>query len=102
MMTLISSKKAIPFKWRKGDLITAMEACELLGYKSARNLQDKDRRATLKMEIEIERLPLTFGILIGSQQRFIRREIEDFIEAKIETARTDNEKRGKVLHLVGA
>ncbi len=93
-MTLITSKKTIPFKWKKGDFITAREACELLGYKSARNLQDAARRSALLKEFEILRLPLTFGILIGSQQRFVRREIENFIDAKIELAIERQEKLG--------
>lgn len=92
-MTLISSKKTVPFRWTKGDLITASEACGILGYKTGRNLQDKDRRETLRREFEILRLPLTFGIFIGAQQRFIRREFENFIEAKIEAAVGVNNKR---------
>lgn len=82
----MASRQPISYRWQKGDLISALEACELLGYKSARNLQDKNRRKVVLAEFEQYDCQLTLGIVIGGQQRFLRSEFDRFLTAKYEAA----------------
>lgn len=99
-MSLMASRQPKTYRWHKGDLISAAEACALLGYKSARNLQDKTRRQNLLSEfLELE-CSLTLGIVIGGQQRFLRSEFDAFIDAKVEASQKKNRRRG--LKLVAA
>jgi len=90
-MTLIKSRQPVEYRWRKGDLINALEGCELLGYKSAKQLQDGERRKILAAEFERLGCALTDDIWIGGQRRFLRSEIEAFIDAKIERAQKQND-----------
>ena len=92
-MTLMKSKQPPVYRWRKGDLLTAKDACELLGYKSGSVLQIPDRRKNLAEEFNRLRLPLTLDIWIGGGQRFIKKEFDDFIEAKVGQAQKRAEKQ---------
>ncbi len=92
-MSLIKSRQPKIYRWRTGDLLTAREACELLGYKSGSVLQIPDRRAALLREFETCRCQLTLDVWIGGGQRFLRSEIDDFISAKIDRARDAREKQ---------
>lgn len=85
-MSLMTSRQPKSYRWQKGDLISATEACELLGYKSSKNLRDAERRENLKKEFERFDCSLTFGIAIGGQHRFLRSEIDTFLTAKTEAA----------------
>lgn len=82
----MQSRQPKTYCWHKGDLISATEAAELLGYKSSKNLRDKNRRALLVTEFEDLDCTLTVGIVVGGQQRFLRSEFEAFITAKVEAA----------------
>lgn len=84
-MTLISSKKPIEYRWKKGDIIGAKEAAELLGYKSPRNLQDANRRRHIAKEFEVFGISLTVD-RIGGELRFLRSEIDRFLSKKFEAA----------------
>lgn len=99
-MSLMDSQKPTKYRWQKGDLISAHEACELLGYKSGRNLQDRNRRQTLLEEFARLDCPLTLGVVIGGSMRFLRSEFEAFITAKVEAAQKETEKRRRELRLV--
>jgi hypothetical protein len=99
-MSLMASKSKTAYRWKKDDLIGASEACELLGYKSARQLQDEKRRKNIVREFEAVGCTLTVGIWIGGQMRFLRSEIDEFLTKKIEAVQKQNEKRKKDLSLV--
>lgn len=85
-MTLMASRKPKTYRWDSGDLISATKACELLGYKSGRNLQDKRRREALLEEFNDLDCQLTLDIYIGGSQRFLRSEFDTFVTAKVEKA----------------
>lgn len=95
----MTSRQPKSYRWQKGDLISAVEACELLGYKSGRNLQDSNRRKTLVEEFARLDCPLTLEVYIGGSQRFLRSEIETFIDAKIEAAQKQAGRRRGELRL---
>lgn len=99
-MSLMKSRQPYQSRYRKGDLITALEGCELLGYRSAKRLQDDERRKSLEAEFAELDCKLTSGIWIGGQRRFLRSEIEAFIDAKIEAAEKQNKKRRQQFQLV--
>lgn len=97
----MASRQPKTYRWQKGDLISATEACALLGYKSGRNLQDAARRKTLLEEFASLECPLTLDIYIGGSQRFLRSEFDEFLTAKIEAAREkQNKNRRRNLQLV--
>lgn len=98
-MSLMKSRQPVQSRWRKGDLITALEGCELLGYRSAKRLQDETRREKLAEEFASLDCALTNDIWIGGQRRFLRSEIEAFIDAKIEAAEKSKNKRRNNLRL---
>lgn len=98
-MSLMNSRQPKTYRWQKGDLITAREACELLGYKSGSVLQIPSRRAALLLEFETHGCKLTLDIWVGGGQRFLRSEIDEFINAKIEAAQKGQEKRRRDLRL---
>lgn len=97
-MSLMTSRQSKNYRWRKGDLITAREACALLGYKSGSVLQIPTRRAALAQEFETLGCPLTLDIWIGGGQRFLQSEFDDFIQTKIERAQKEQEKRRRILN----
>lgn len=96
-MSLISSRQTKVKKWRRGDLIGALEAAQLLGYKSAKQMQDASRRESIIKDFEAVGCSLTVGIWIGGQMRFLRSEIEEFLTRKVENAREMNRKRRRDL-----
>ena len=96
-MTLITSRQPKTYRWQKGDLISATEACQILGYKTGRNLQDSNRRKALLAEFAQFNCSLTLDVHIGGSQRFLRSEFEAFIDAKIAAVQKTNEKRRRDL-----
>lgn len=98
-MSLMKSRQPVKYHWKKGDLITALEGCELLGYRSAKRLQDDERREKLAQEFAALDCTLTEDIWIGGQRRFLRSEIEAFITAKIEAAQSRGIKQNGKLRL---
>lgn len=83
-MSLMQSRQPKSYRWQKGDLISATEACLLLGYKSGRNLQDKKRRQAVVERFAEADCTLTVGIIVGGEQRFLRSEIDDYLTAVVE------------------
>ena len=99
-MSLMKSRQPKTYRWQKGDLISAREACGLLGYQSARNLQDAARRKNIEIEFARLSCPLTLDIYIGGSQRFLRSEFDAFLTAKIEAAQKKQvQKNGRDLRL---
>ncbi|HEY0049985.1 MAG TPA: hypothetical protein VGB68_11895 [Pyrinomonadaceae bacterium] len=88
------------WRWNPGDLIGALEACRMLGYKSARQLQDATRRKNIEKEFESVGCTLTLGIWIGGQQRFLRSEIDEFLTKKTEAVQKQDDSRKRNLSLV--
>lgn len=93
-MSLMSSRQPKTYRWQKGELLTATEACELLGYKCSMQLRDPLRRERLEREFEQAGCRLTL-LVIGSQYRFLRSEIDEFLTAKYEAAQKERGKRAR-------
>lgn len=91
-MSLMRSRQPKSYRFEPGDWITADEAGRLLGYKSGKNLRDETRRNRLRAEFEELDCTLTHAE-IGGQHRFLRSEIDDFIQAKIEAAQAGQRRR---------
>jgi AraC-like DNA-binding protein len=98
-MALYTRKPKPVYAWRVGDLIGTTEAAALLGYKSPKILQDKNRRQTLIKEFESVGCALTDTIKIGGGRRFLRSEIDAFLSRKLELVGAEIEKRNKDLRI---
>jgi len=97
-MSLMKSRQQKSASWGKGDWIGATEAAQILGYKSSMPLRDSARRANLIIEFEVYGCQLTVSS-VGGQYRFIRSEIQAFIDAKIEAAQATQKKRNRDLRI---
>lgn len=86
-MTLIKSRQKLESRWKPGDLLTPMEAAELLGYKSSKKFTDAARRLDLQLEFKRLGLTLTGDLVFGGSLRFLRSEIDAYISAKVAAAR---------------
>lgn len=95
----MKSRQPKSYRWQTGDWITATEAAELLGYKSSKNLRDKERLKKLQIEFELLDCVLTVGLEVGGQKRFLRSEFDEFLTAKVEAKQQENKKRQSGLRL---
>lgn len=88
-MSLISSKTKPVYKWKIGDLISALEAAQLCGYKSAKQFQDPKRRASLPFDFTV--------IWQGGRMFFLRSEVDEYLTRAVEAARDLQKKRRRDL-----
>ncbi len=98
-MSLMKSKSKPVYRWQQGDLITASEASGLLGYKSGKKFQDRERLKGLIKEFEAVGCVLTIGLEVGGGQRFLRSEIDLFISRKLENVEKFNRQNNNNLSL---
>ncbi len=98
-MSLIKSRQPKIYRWKAGDLISPLEACELLGYKSAKRLHDERERVKLIAEFKALDCTLTDDIWVGGTRRFLRQEFDDFLTAKIEAAQQPERQKRNDLRL---
>jgi hypothetical protein len=90
-MTLIASKQKTEYRWRVGDLITALEAARICGYKSAKQFQDPVRRSGFGYEFTV--------IWQGGRMFFLRSEVDEYLTQTVEAARAIDEKRRRDLRI---
>ncbi len=84
-MTLIASKRKPVYRWQKGDLISALDASLLCGYKSAKQFQDPVRRATLGYDFMV--------IWQGGRMFFLRSEVDEYLTRLVEAVEEQNGRR---------
>jgi hypothetical protein len=75
----MSIMRSLQRQWKPGDLLTAKEAAETLGYKSARQMTDPDRRARFNYPFTV--------VDIGGHPMFLSAEIDDFINSAVQHAK---------------
>ena len=92
-MSLMASRQPRAYRWQAGDLISPLEACRLLGYKSAKRLHDERERTKLIAEFKAAGCTLTDDIWVGGTRRFLRSEFDEFLTAKIEAAQKPKPQR---------
>ena len=92
-MSLMKSKQPKTYRWQAGDLISPLEACRLLGYKSAKRLHDERERAKLVREFKALGCTLTDDIWVGGTRRFLRQEFDEFLTLTVEAAQKSAPKK---------